>query len=247
MLVLYLVVVVVAIVCPIETKPHVGPCAAHDLLERIDPNYYYTILHVEEQQMHWMGASHINITIIDSANRRDESKNVIALHAGDTLVKIFNATFDLNLPDSSHPINVTSLCHDKNQKLLVITLAEDLPDKSSGRVNVYFKGLIQKEGDQQTGLYKHTPTEVDNSIIKADYANTGARLVIPCFDDPKYEAIQKVTVVTSREMVATSSFLELNQRHLVGDKILNQFNETAPTQLGQISFEIRPKMRHDLW
>lgn len=176
----------------------------------------------------------IDIKADYSANPQ-EPRDVIVVHA-DSSVGIGFIVVKRHSESSTIEdlLPIDTICRDSAKQLLVIKLENKLDTKQDLVVN--FHGSLTAREDQR-GLHR-----VKSNQLRANFGNHEARLIMPCFDDPKYKAVFKIDLQTRNKLQASSDILKVdtNKRTKLEDI---PFAETEPLSFDSLSFDLRPKRR----
>lgn len=201
-------------------------------LDRTYPTRYDMTLQVASDSPVLETAIEIRVKIDDSKSQQEEPKNVIVLDADKAVDVDMIAVVKLidTWPGMSGPLEV-DVCRDSKRLLLVLKFKEDLEDKSTLSVMTIGKSPIR---DDNRGVYKQ------NQVFKVNFADSQAHLSIPCFKDPKYDAVILSRLAYSKDLTGSSETLTAEEEGAKYEQNFVILESDGPMSLDKFSFEIRP-------
>lgn len=160
-------------------------------------------------------------------NSLAQDKDIIVVHA-DKSVK-----FKLVLAQYSPGFNIDidSVCRISAKQLMVIKLKKKLCEwRDSFKLS--FVGHVGTREDQQ-GLHK-----VNDDLIRANFDNSQARLIMPCFDDPDYKSNFNFKLTTSKKFKAESAVLKCKSRSWTLLSNTFRFHQSEWMSIDRFSFDL---------
>lgn len=147
--------------------------------------------------------------IVVHADKSVEMLSLLIDRVSETKTKTKSKSLFEELPNG--PV-IESTCRDSAKQLLIIKLKDKLDIKAKLFLN--FFGIRMQVRDDQKGLHR-----VAGGLLRANFANKEARLVIPCFDDPEYKSIFKVHLLVSKwfnrlTVAGLKPYIEVQERRL---------------------------------
>lgn len=123
---------------------------------------------------------------------------------------------------------IDSIRRDSAKQLLVIKLKEEFNWEENIVVN--FRAGIPLREDQK-GLHR-----IGHNLIKANFGNSEARLIMPCFDDPEHKAAFDFKLMTKYHLGLRSR--EIDTSHEDENKGGISFVRTQPISISDLWFEL---------
>jgi puromycin-sensitive aminopeptidase len=102
----------------------------------------------------------------------------------------------------------------------------DRPARGDARVEIDFRGVLN---DQLRGFYRSTYRTPDGSegvIATTQFESTDARRAFPCWDEPEYKAVFRISVVTEPGLTVISNSPLQSVRTLEGGQVEHRFADT---------------------
>ncbi|KAI1721799.1 peptidase family m1 domain-containing protein [Ditylenchus destructor] len=133
--------------------------------------------------------------------------------------------------DVGDTIQVSNVEIQTNLTKVVLILNRQLEAGREYYIWVSYSGLI---GDRIFGLYTSSYDTNDGTtkyLATTQMEPTGARLMVPCFDEPSFKAIWRVRIIHPKGTNAISNALEEQQNQPItenGNWLSTQFSETPP-------------------
>ncbi|KAI1694978.1 peptidase family m1 domain-containing protein [Ditylenchus destructor] len=161
----------------------------------------------------------------------DESKNFT--FDGQVIIrfKVLNETDKIELFSKNLKLNEAKLSHaTKPEKLriegnvthsdtdkVVFVVNKNMTVHEEYILEIDYSGLMPFSEDETTwkGLYSQSYTDKQGNLYYLASSQNepfGARLIVPCFDEPQFKAVWKVTIVHPRGTTALSNAMEIERR-----------------------------------
>ncbi|KAI1698390.1 peptidase family m1 domain-containing protein [Ditylenchus destructor] len=166
-----------------------------------------------------------------------EANVTIKVHSDNPTYRIELNARELNFTnvtvtaDAGDIIQITSVEVQKNLSKVVFNLNRKLEAGRNYYIQILYSGLI---GDRRFGLYIASYDTKDGRtkyLATTNMEPAGARLLVPCFDEPSFKAIWKVQITHPKGTNAIFNAMEEEQNLPVsesGNWLSTRFSETPP-------------------
>lgn len=184
----------------------------------------------------------------DFTENPKEPRDVIVVHA-DKSVEIGHASIRTHNRPNANPlwvamderVPISTICRDSAKQLMVIK-TEDRLFKTGDSFMVDFGARLEPRDDQK-GFHQW-----DIGLFSADFGKRQARLIMPCFDNPKHKTDFSLKIRAGKESLLFAPKLKIEQPNL--DKESEKINWNAwteneqsglsePVSLDDFSFDMR--------
>lgn len=154
-----------------------------------------------------------------------KSRDVIVVHADRSVEMNF-----IWVEESDSPIvAIETICRDSAKQLAVIKLKDALDTKQNFVIG-FGSGLSVR--DDQKGLYR-----LGEGWIRANFGNKEARLIMPCFDDPKFKTVFGIDLSTEVELKVSSEILKVNSQIRRSPFDMSKYHRTSFAKTEPISLD----------
>ncbi|HEY9676725.1 MAG TPA: M1 family metallopeptidase [Drouetiella sp.] len=124
---------------------------------------------------------------------------------------------------------------DEENERVILTFAEPL-EAGSWKLSMKFKGILN---DKLHGFYRSTYKDADGQtkvIATTQFEATDARRAFPCWDEPDFKAVYRVTLIVERHLTAISNAKIRAEKLLPSGKKVVRFNDTMKMSTYLVAF-----------
>lgn len=215
--------------CRPEESIYDGPLASHAPIK-------YDVSLMINRLGNWIQSETVEIAVrADWSEGPEDPRDVIVLHADRALdVNIVSVQAYLRSAEDS-VINIESACRDSKRQLIIVKLKEELKYlKYKIIANAYPPRSARSDG---LGLQNDPET----GLIEADFSDKQARLIMPCFDDPKYEAVFEMSFKSLWQFEVVSKTLKPKTSKQTTGMLMSEakFYDTEPISFDRLSFSLK--------
>ena len=154
---------------------------------------------------------HVDIDILVT----QEDVKTIVLHSQDQ--KIFENTVKV-IGSNKQDFEILGFGYEEATNFFYIHLAKDLPVNKSTKLSIDYLGEIKSD---LTGFYQSSyiddETNSTEYIAATHFEAMGARKAFPCFDEPAFKAVFKVSVGRIKNMTSLSNMPKEKEGFLMAD------------------------------
>lgn len=176
----------------------------------------------------------------DLVNFRFDGEELIHVTVAEPVRQIILNALELELSDAF----VTNLQQkkiaaeirlDEENERAILTFPEQL-ESGSWKLNIKFKGILN---DKLHGFYRSTYKDAEGHtkvIATTQFEATDARRAFPCFDEPDFKAVYRVTLIVDRHLTAISNAKVRAEKLLPSGKKVVRFNDTMKMSTYLVAF-----------
>lgn len=178
----------------------------------------------------------------DLVNFRFDGEELIHLTVAEPVREIILNALELELRDAfvtnNQQKNIPAQIRlDEENERAILTFPETL-ESGSWKLNVKFKGILN---DKLHGFYRSTYKDAEGNtkvIATTQFEATDARRAFPCFDEPDFKAVYRVTLIVDRHLTAISNAKIRAEKLLPSGKKVVRFNDTMKMSTYLVAFII---------
>ena len=176
----------------------------------------------------------------DLVNFRFDGEELINLTVAEPVREIVLNSIELEL-HSAFVINnqqkniPAQIRMDEANERAILTFPE-LLQAGSWKLNIKFKGILN---DKLHGFYRSTYKDSEGQtkvIASTQLQATDARRAFPCFDEPDFKAVFRVTLIVDRHLTAISNAKIRAEKLLPSGKKVVRFNDTMKMSTYLVAF-----------
>jgi puromycin-sensitive aminopeptidase len=176
----------------------------------------------------------------DLVNFRFDGEELIHLTVAEPVREIILNALELELADAFVTNNqqkkiAAQIRLDEANERAVLSFPEQL-EAGSWKLNIKFKGILN---DKLHGFYRSTYKDPDGNtkvIATTQFEATDARRAFPCFDEPDFKAVYRVTLIVDRHLTAISNAKIRAEKLLPSGKKVVRFNDTMKMSTYLVAF-----------
>lgn len=149
------------------------------------------------------------------------------IHADPELEILELTLTNRDVHNNASEIEVIRLSRDTARQLLVIEFATNVKISEKPELKIKFRGKIRDDG---LGLFIFK--DGDKKYLLSRFSPNGARLVFPCFDEPRFIALFKITLtVDSRLLLRSNNLMKITRDGLKNVHTSTFSRKIAPDEL----------------
>ena len=178
----------------------------------------------------------------DLVNFRFDGEELIHLTVAEPVSEIVLNALELEVHNAfvlnKHQKNLPAQIRlDEANERAILTFAEPL-EAGSWKLSLKFKGILN---DKLHGFYRSTYKDAEGQtkvIATTQFEATDARRAFPCFDEPDFKAVYRVTLIVDRHLTAISNAKIRAEKLLPSGKKVVRFNDTMKMSTYLVAFII---------
>lgn len=176
----------------------------------------------------------------DLVNFRFDGEELIHVTIAEPVREIILNALELELFDAFVTNNqqkkvVAQIRLDAENERAILSFPEQL-ESGSWKLSIKFKGILN---DKLHGFYRSTykdPEGQTKVIATTQFEATDARRAFPCFDEPDFKAVYRVTLIVDRHLTAISNAKIRAEKLLPSGKKVVRFNDTMKMSTYLVAF-----------
>jgi len=203
-----------------------SPSNPYRLPRTVVPHRYDLALEPDLPSARFSGEVHVDVDVV-------QPTDTVVLNAAE--LEIDEAW--VTLPDGSRRDARVAL--DDPTERATFSFDEALP-AGPAQVHARFRGILN---DKLHGFYRSTFTDdqgVERVLATTQMESTDARRAFPCWDEPDFKAVFKVTLVVADGLTAISNGDEVGREKLDGGRIAVTFADTMVMSTYLVAFVVGP-------
>lgn len=207
----------------------------HEPLGRTIPLKYNLLMLFDIDNSVAQGTLSLTMRLDDSKSQREEPKNYIALNMDKRVqvdsVDVFRETSEKEIVS----VTLKHICYDAREELLLIQTWKDMEGDSKIHLSLTVRSPM-RFGDE--GLHR-VYDDANVLLARASFANSQARRIIPCFDDPKHETTLEIGLVVPPNLDISSDSCDIKSKRLEFGRRIVEISEEQPVKLDKLSFDLK--------
>ncbi|CAG9832723.1 unnamed protein product [Diabrotica balteata] len=129
-----------------------------------------------------------------------EPKNNIVLHSALKIVNITATAYE-----DTQSVEVVGYKSNLSKKKLEIQLANKLIVGTVYKLQIYFRGHLNDDNSRGLFRQKYEINETTEYVVTTQFQPNYALRAFPCFDEPQYKAIFRLTLIYPSDFLATAN------------------------------------------
>ncbi|CAK9834336.1 Aminopeptidase N [Anthophora retusa] len=191
------------------------------------PSEYVLVLEPDLKNFTFAGTANIKLTVTSPTNS-------LTLNAKNLGINKENITL---VSDKNLPIVITNVVLLEQQEFLIIEVQNTL-DKGTYVLTIKYTGELN---DKKRGFYRSRYIAQNGTVqyvAATHFEPTGARQAFPCYDEPAYKAIFKISLIHPKKYSAVISNTPTESVENVNDTVKTTFKPTKPMSSYLVAFVV---------
>jgi len=143
------------------------------------------------------GHAEIEFKCVDPTNK-------ITFHASD--IKLDPKTIRVNSVNESQRLTILDTSYNEEAQMFTVQMKHDLEQGRLYRIKMNFTSILN---DMLQGFYRSSYTDVTTGerrwLVSTQFSPTDARRAFPCWDEPSFKAVFKISILRPNNMTAISN------------------------------------------